>query len=95
MVEVDGSPIAISVSGSVAALFAGEATTTTLCDGALPLAAGEHVTVSGDTGSATLPVGVADLPDGVVWTPTTSGSSGWSAPAGSVVRLASTNGVRE
>jgi hypothetical protein len=31
-----------------------------------------------------LPVGVADLPDGVVWAPTTSR---WRAPAGSVVRL--------
>lgn len=51
----------------------------------LGLAAGEHVEVSGDRGSTTLPVAVADLPDGVVWTPTTSG---WSAPAGSVVRLA-------
>ena len=27
-------------------------------------------TVSGDRGTVTLPVGVADLPDGVVWTPT-------------------------
>jgi NADH-quinone oxidoreductase subunit G len=51
----------------------------------LGLAAGELVEVSGDRGSTTLPVAVADLPDGVVWTPTTSG---WSAPAGSVVRLA-------
>jgi NADH-quinone oxidoreductase subunit G len=51
----------------------------------LGLAAGEHVEVSGDRGSTTLPVAVADLPDGVVWAPTTSG---WSAPAGSVVRLA-------
>ena len=53
---------------------------------ALGLTAGEHVEVSGDRGTTTLPVAVADLPDGVVWTPTTSG---WSAPAGSVVRLAS------
>jgi NADH-quinone oxidoreductase subunit G len=52
---------------------------------ALGLAAGEHVDVSGDRGTTTLPVAVADLPDGVVWTPT---RSGWSAPAGSVVRLA-------
>jgi NADH-quinone oxidoreductase subunit G len=59
----------------------------------LGLTAGEHVTLTGDTGSTSLPVGVADLPDGVVWTPTSSGLSGWSAPAGSVVRLASTNGA--
>ncbi len=52
---------------------------------ALGLTAGEHVEVSGDRGTTTLPVAVADLPDGVVWTPT---RSGWSAPAGSVVRLA-------
>jgi NADH-quinone oxidoreductase subunit G len=52
---------------------------------ALGLTAGEHVELSGDRGTTTLPVAVADLPDGVVWTPT---RSGWSAPAGSVVRLA-------
>jgi NADH-quinone oxidoreductase subunit G len=52
---------------------------------ALGLAAGEPVEVSGDRGTTTLPVAVTDLPDGVVWTPT---RSGWSAPAGSVVRLA-------
>jgi NADH-quinone oxidoreductase subunit G len=52
---------------------------------ALGLTPGEHVEVSADHGTTTLPVAVADLPDGVVWTPT---RSGWSAPAGSVVRLA-------
>ena len=51
----------------------------------LGLTAGEHVDVAGDRGTTTLSVVVADLPDGVVWTPT---RSGWSAPAGSVVRLA-------
>ncbi len=51
----------------------------------LGLTAGEHVELSGDRGTTTLPVAVADLPDGVVWTPT---RSGWSAPAGSAVRLA-------
>jgi NADH-quinone oxidoreductase subunit G len=56
---------------------------------ALGLPAGSHVTVSGDHGRSTLPLGVADLPDGVVWTPTTSGS----APAGSVVRLTAANQV--
>ena len=49
----------------------------------LGLTAGDHVEVSGDRGTVTLPVGVADLPDGVVWTPTTAGS----ASAGSDVRL--------
>jgi NADH-quinone oxidoreductase subunit G len=56
----------------------------------LGLTPGEHVDVSGDHGSVSLPVGVADLPDGVVWTPTVPGRS---APAGSVVRLAPTNGA--
>jgi NADH-quinone oxidoreductase subunit G len=56
---------------------------------ALGLVAGARVTVTGDHGSSTLPLGVADLPDGVVWTPTTSGS----APAGSVVRLTAANQV--
>jgi NADH-quinone oxidoreductase subunit G len=60
----------------------------------LGLTAGEHVEVSGDGGTTTLPVGVADLPDGVVWTPTTSVSSAWSAPAGSVVRLTSSKEVQ-
>jgi NADH-quinone oxidoreductase subunit G len=50
----------------------------------LGLAPGQQVSVTGDHGSRRLPVGIADLPDGVVWTPTTSS---WSAAAGSVVRL--------
>jgi NADH-quinone oxidoreductase subunit G len=51
----------------------------------LGLTAGEHVEVSGASGKATLPVGVADLPDGVVWAPATAAS----AAAGSDVRLVS------
>ena len=50
----------------------------------LGLTVGQPVTVTGERGSVRLPVAVADLPHGVVWTPTTST---WSAPAGSVVRL--------
>jgi NADH-quinone oxidoreductase subunit G len=48
------------------------------------LASGALVRISGQRGEVTLPVAVADLPDGVVWAPT---MSSWSAPAGSVVRL--------
>ena len=48
------------------------------------------VTVTGANGSQTLPVGVADLPDGVVWAPTTSS---WSAAAGSDVRLSTADGA--
>jgi NADH-quinone oxidoreductase subunit G len=59
---------------------------------ALGLTPGQHVTVTGETGSTGLPVGVADLPDGVVWVPTTSSASRWSAPAGSVVELQATGG---
>jgi NADH-quinone oxidoreductase subunit G len=59
---------------------------------ALGLSPGQHVTVTGETGSTGLPVGVADLPDGVVWVPTTSSASRWSAPAGSVVELQATGG---
>jgi NADH-quinone oxidoreductase subunit G len=57
----------------------------------LGLTAGAHVDVAGDTGSTTLPVGVADLPDGVVWTPTTST---WAAPAGYVVRVTASKGAQ-
>ena len=55
----------------------------------LGVAAGDHVTLTGQTGSFTLPVGVGDLPDGVAWAPTTSK---WSAPAGSAVRLVASKG---
>jgi len=51
---------------------------------ALGLPSGALVTLSGQRGEVTLPIAVADLPDGVVWAPT---MSSWSASAGSVVRL--------
>jgi NADH-quinone oxidoreductase subunit G len=51
----------------------------------LGLTPGRHITLAADSGVVTLPVAVADLPDGVVWAPTTRG---WSAQAGSPVRLA-------
>jgi NADH-quinone oxidoreductase subunit G len=50
----------------------------------LGLTVGQPVELTAEHGSVMLPVGVADLPDGVVWAPTTSR---WRAPAGSVVRL--------
>jgi NADH-quinone oxidoreductase subunit G len=50
----------------------------------LGLPSGALVTLRGEHGSVTLPLAVADLPDGVVWAPT---ASVWEAPAGSVVRL--------
>jgi NADH-quinone oxidoreductase subunit G len=50
----------------------------------LGLPRGALVTLHGEHGSVTLPLAVADLPDGVVWAPT---SSAWSAPSGSAVRL--------
>jgi len=40
---------------------------------ALGVAAGEHVTVTGDRGSVSLPVGTADLADDVVWLPGNTG----------------------
>jgi len=49
-----------------------------------------RVTLTGSGGEVTLPVAVADLPDGVVWAPTTSA---FAAPAGSDVRIAATEGV--
>ncbi len=57
----------------------------------LGIAVGQMVTVAGERGSVELPVGVADLPEGVVWLPTNSGGISLSrdlgAGAGSVVRL--------
>ncbi|MGH3330785.1 MAG: molybdopterin dinucleotide binding domain-containing protein, partial [Nocardioidaceae bacterium] len=57
----------------------------------LGVAVGQMVTVAGERGSVELPVGVADLPEGVVWLPTNSGGISLSrdlgAGAGSVVRL--------
>ncbi len=52
---------------------------------------GGSVTLAGPTGEVGLPVGVADLPDGVVWAPT-SALRGLGARAGSDVRL-SANGA--
>jgi NADH-quinone oxidoreductase subunit G len=55
-------------------------------------AAGDPVTVSTDRGSVTLPLTIADLPDGVVWLPTRSSDAhvrtDLVAAHGSVVRLA-------
>jgi NADH-quinone oxidoreductase subunit G len=69
----------------------------------LGLTAGEQVTISATpattgptvtTGSTTLPLALADLPDGVVWVPTTSAPSQWSPAAGSEVTLEATRGAR-
>jgi NADH-quinone oxidoreductase subunit G len=56
----------------------------------LGLAAGDPVTLTGDRGSVTLPVGVADLPDDVVWAPANSGGINLNRDlgvAGSAVRV--------
>ena len=45
-------------------------------------AVGPVVTVTGDRGSMTLPVEVADLPDGVVWVPANSAGNGVLADLG-------------
>jgi NADH-quinone oxidoreductase subunit G len=57
----------------------------------LGLHPGQHVTLTAGTGSADYPVGVADLPDGVVWVPTSTAA--WVPAAGSVVRLSTTQGA--
>jgi NADH-quinone oxidoreductase subunit G len=57
----------------------------------LGLAVGTRVTLGSPSGSVTLPLGVADLPDDVVWAPTTSA---WPAGAGDQVVLSSAEGVR-
>ncbi len=54
--------------------------------------AGQLVTIASDRGSVELPVGVADLPDGVVWAPASSGGVSLSrelgvSGSGAVVRL--------
>jgi NADH-quinone oxidoreductase subunit G len=69
--------------------------------GTLGLTPGQHVTITGTTGTTSptgtgstgLPVALADLPDGVVWVPTTSEPSQWSPAAGSVVTLTPTQGA--
>ncbi len=55
----------------------------------LGLVTGQVVRLTAGHGSHTLPVAVADLPEGVVWTPTTAA---WSAVPGDVVRLDTTDG---
>jgi NADH-quinone oxidoreductase subunit G len=52
----------------------------------LRLTPGEPVTLTGVGGSVDHPVAVADLPDGIVWVPTTT-ARGWTPAAGSDVRL--------
>ena len=53
---------------------------------------GEPLTVSSDRGSITLPLGLAELPDGVVWLPTNSAGSAvrrdLAAGSGAIVRIA-------
>ncbi len=62
---------------------------TTLAD--LGLSVGERVRLTGTVGSVELPVAVADLPDGVVWAPASSGGVNLArdagATSGSVVRV--------
>ena len=57
----------------------------------LGVAEGQSVTLSTEFGWVDLPAGVADLPDGVVWAPTSSGGirllRDLGASSGSVVRL--------
>ncbi|MDX6302218.1 MAG: NADH-quinone oxidoreductase subunit, partial [Nocardioidaceae bacterium] len=55
----------------------------------LGLVPGQLVGLTAADRSAELPVAVADLPDGVVWAPTTAQ---WSAPAGCEVVLTATQG---
>ena len=74
---LDGEPYLKATARKPVALVSA----TTLAD--LGLTAGELVEVSGERGTVTLPVGVADLPEGVVWTPAIVGS----AASGSDVRL--------
>ncbi len=50
----------------------------------LAVAPGRLVTLSAVSSSTTVPLGVADLPDGVVWTPTTAATAGWARPSAGV-----------
>jgi hypothetical protein len=52
---------------------------------------GDQVTLRAGAREVTLPVSVADLPDDVVWTPTTRA---FSAPAGSEVHVDLAEGAR-
>jgi NADH-quinone oxidoreductase subunit G len=60
------------------------------------VAGGDTLTVSTDRGTVSLPVVVADMPDGVVWLPTNSDGcavrSALAAGTGSIVRLAAGEG---
>ncbi|MGZ5415926.1 MAG: NADH-quinone oxidoreductase subunit G [Nocardioides sp.] len=58
--------------------------------GSLGLSPGSTVTLTGDRGSVTLPVGVADVADGVVWAPANTGGVNLNrelGTAGSAVRV--------
>jgi NADH-quinone oxidoreductase subunit G len=57
----------------------------------LGLAVGSRVIVGSESGAVTLPVAVADLPDDVVWAPTTSA---WTAGTGEIVTLGSAEGAQ-
>ncbi|CAA9366593.1 MAG: NADH-ubiquinone oxidoreductase chain G [uncultured Nocardioidaceae bacterium] len=89
----DGDP-AYHASGPTPVVLVSEATLT-----ALGLAVGEPVQLSTGAGSVILPLGVADLPDDVVWAPTASGGVNLArdlgALAGSTVSLAPQQSVPE
>jgi NADH-quinone oxidoreductase subunit G len=75
---LDGEPYLKATARTPVALVS-EATL-----GMLGVPAGAPVGLTAGNQTVTLPVGVADLPDGVVWAPTVPG---WSGRAGSAVRL--------
>jgi NADH-quinone oxidoreductase subunit G len=61
--------------------------------GALGVEEGDEVTLTGELGSVTLPVGVADVADGVVWAPASAPGASVRhrvGPAGSIVSLSVT-----
>jgi NADH-quinone oxidoreductase subunit G len=64
----------------------------------LGVAEGDPVTVGTDRGALTLPVAIADLPDGVVWLPTNSPGSGvhrtLGVASGAIVRISAQGGTR-